>query len=160
MLYFPNYAGALRCIGQALENQNIEVFELKCHGNEFRLQCGEPNPPFTTLMKMSFSKEQIQMIDREGRARRSQAAGPIRFDTTSEILRAVGAYLDKKGGYLQSINTSGSSSDVAVELEYQTKAGDVEVEVLPMKFIREACIQMYKRRTGLKTPINLVTRKR
>jgi hypothetical protein len=49
MLYFPNYARALRCIGQALQTRNIEVFELKTDANEFRVQCEDPNPPSLPL---------------------------------------------------------------------------------------------------------------
>jgi hypothetical protein len=160
MHYLPNYAAAFRCIGQELQSQNIEVFELKSHVDEFRLQCGDPNPPYTHLIEMLFSKERIQMIDREGQKRRGQSTGEIRFDSIPEILRTVGEYIDKKGGYLRWINNSGSLSDSALELEYQTRAGQVEMETLTMSFIREACVRMYQRRTGLNDPVNLLTRKR
>jgi hypothetical protein len=160
MFYLPSYAAAFRCIGQELQRRNIEVFELKSHADEFRLQCGDPNPPYTGLIEMLFSKERIQMIDREGQNRRGQSTGEIRFDSIPEILRTVGEYIDKKGGYLRWINNSGSSSDTALELEYQTRAGPVEMETLTMSFIREACVRMYQRRTGLNDPINLLTRKR
>jgi hypothetical protein len=160
MFYLPSYAAAFRCIGQELQSQNIEVFELKSRADEFRLQCGDPNPPYTDLIEMLFSKEKIQMIDREGRKRRGQATGEIRFDSIPEMLRAVGEYIDKKGGYLRSINNSGSSSDAALELEYQTRAGQVQMETLAMSFIRDACVRMYQRRTDLNDPVNLLTRKR
>jgi hypothetical protein len=160
MFYFPSYAAVFRCIGQALQSQNIEVFELKSHADEFRLRCGDPKPPYTGLIEMLFSKEQIQMIDREGRRRRGQATGEIRFDSLPEILRAVGEYIDRKGGYLRWINNSGSSSDAALDLEYQTRAGQIQMETLTMSFIREACVRMYKRRTDLNNSVNLLTRKR
>jgi hypothetical protein len=147
MFYFPSYAAVFRCIGQALQSQNIEVFELKSHADEFRLRCGDPKPPYTGLIEILFSKEQIQMIDREGRRRRGQATGEIRF-------------IDRKGGYLRWINNSGSSSDAALELEYQTRAGQIQMETLTMSFIREACVRMYKRRTDLNNSVNLLTRKR
>ncbi len=136
------------------------MFELKSHANEFRLKCGDPNPPYTGLIEMMFSKEKIQMIDREERGRRGQSTGELRFDSIPEILRTVEEYIDKKGGYLRWINNSVSSSDAVLELEYQTRAGQVEMETLTMSFIREACVRMYQRRTGLNDPVNLVTRKR
>jgi len=160
MFYLPSYAGAFRCIGQELQSQNIEVFELRSHADEFRLQCGDPNPPYTGLIEMLFSKEKIQMIDREGRRRRGQLTGEIRFDSIPEILRTVGEYIDRKGGYLRWINNSGSSFDAALELEYQTRAGQVQMETLTMSFIRDACVRMYQRRTKLDDPVNLLTRKR
>jgi len=160
MLYLPSYAAAFRCIGQELQSQYIEVFELKSYDNEFRMQCGDPNPPYTGVIEMLFSKERIQMIDRAGRRRRGQSIGEIRFDSIPEILRTVGEYIDRKSGYLRWINNSGSSSEPALELEYQTRAGQVQLETLTMSFIREACVRMYKRRADLNNPINLLTRKR
>jgi len=50
MLYLPNYAGALRCIGQALETRNIAVFELVVDADQFVVRCGDPNPPYTGIL--------------------------------------------------------------------------------------------------------------
>lgn len=113
MLYLPNYAAAFRCIGQELQIKNIEVFELKSHADEFRLQCGDPNPPYVRIIDLSFSKENIEIIDREGRKRRGQSTGEIRFDSIPEILRTVGEYLDKKSGYLRRVTNSPASPEAA-----------------------------------------------
>jgi hypothetical protein len=162
MLYLPNYAGVLRCIGQALQNQKIEVFELRTHADEFRLQGGDPNPPYVAIVELRFSIENITILDREGQARRRQSNKEIRFDSLSEILRAVGEYIDNKRGYLRRVSNSSSSSfdDPGVEIEYESRAGDVRSETLAMSFIREAVVHMYKRRTRLSNPINILTRQR
>jgi hypothetical protein len=160
MFYHPSYAAAFRCIGQELQSQNIEVFELRSRADVFRVQYGDPNPPYTGIKELVFSKETLQMIDRDGRRRRGQSTGEIRFDSIAEMLRTVGQYIDTKLGYLRWINNSGSSSDAAFELEYQTRAGQVQVETLTMSFIREASVRMYQRRTDLINPVNFVTRKR
>jgi hypothetical protein len=160
MFYLPNYAGAFRCIGQELQRQNIEVFELRSYANAFHVQCGDPNPPFTAVIKMPFSKEKIQMIDREGRRRRGQASAEIRFDSISEILRAVGEYLDRKGANLRWITNSHSSSDAVLDIEYQTRTGQIQTETLTTTFIREACVRMYQRRSALSDPVNFIKRKR
>jgi hypothetical protein len=159
MFYLPSYAAAFRCIGQELQSQNIEVFELRSHADVFHVQYGDPNPPYTALKEKLFSKETLQMIDREGRGRRGQSTGEIRFDSIAEMLRTTGQYLDTKLGQLQSINNSGSSSD-AFELEYKTRAGQIQTETLTMSFIREASVRMYQRRSDLIDPVNLITRKR
>ena len=160
MFYLPSYAAAFCCIGQELQSQNIEVFELKSHADVFRLQCGDPNPPYTGLKEMVFSKETLQMIDREGRRQRGQLTSEIRFDSIPEMLRTVGQYIDTKLGRLRWVSNIGSSSDAAFELEYQTRAGQVQMETLTMSFIREAAVRMYQRRTDLNDPVNLLTRKR
>jgi hypothetical protein len=160
MLYLPSYAGALRCIGQDLQRQNIDLFELKSRADEFCLQCGDPNPPYTDLIEIVFSKEKIQVIDREGRAQRGQSIGEIRFDSMPEILRAIGQYIDKKRGSLRWVSNGASSSDAVLQLEYQTRVGEVELETLTLSFIREACVRMYQKRAGVNEAINLLTRKR
>jgi hypothetical protein len=51
-------------------------------------------------------------------------------------------------------------SGTAVEIEYQTRAGDILTENLAMNFIRDTCVRMYKRRTRLSNPISILTGKR
>ena len=41
MTSLPNYMSALRCIGQALQSRQIEVFEFASDSGEFHLQCTE-----------------------------------------------------------------------------------------------------------------------
>jgi hypothetical protein len=160
MLYVPNYAGALRCIGQALQNQDIEVFELRTDVDEFRLQGGDPNPPYVALIELRFSIEAIKILDREGQTRRGQSNAGIRFDSLPEILRAVGEYVDHQRGHLRRFSNSSSSNiyDPTFEVEYDTRAGDVRSENLAMSFVRESAVRMYKKRTLLSNPVNLVTR--
>ena len=161
MQYFSNYAGTLRCIGQVLHNHEIEAFQIKSYANEFRLLAGDPNPPYTALIELKFSVQDMDILDREGQARRGQSTTEItnvRFDSVPEVLRAVGEYIDHKRGYLRRVDNSSSSA--AVEIEYQTRAGDVQTEKLAMSFIHETCVHMYKRRTRRTNPINILTRKR
>jgi hypothetical protein len=80
MLYLPNYAVALRCIGQALQRQNIEVFELQSDGDDFRVQGANPNPPYIGLIELRFSLDDIKILDREGQAQRRQSKSEFRFD--------------------------------------------------------------------------------
>jgi hypothetical protein len=159
MLYHPNYAGALRCIGQALQNHSIEVFELKSDANEFRVEGADPNPPFTGLIKLNFSIDDIKILDREGQARRRRSKSDFRFDNLPEILRAVGKYVDdKRAARLRWINNCCLSDQDEIEIEYQTRAGDIRAETLSMSAIREIAVDMYKKRTRIPNPIGMVTR--
>ncbi|MGH7796190.1 MAG: hypothetical protein ACREQ2_15065 [Candidatus Binatia bacterium] len=162
MLYLPHYAGALRCVGQALQDRNIEVFDLKNHTNDFRVQGGDPNPPYIGLIEVSFSTEDIKILDREGQTKRGQSSGEVRFDSLAEVLRAVGEYIDNKRVHLRRVHNSGSpiSDHPAVEIEYETRAGDVQLENLSMSFIREASVHMYKKRTRLSSPVSIFARRR
>jgi hypothetical protein len=162
MLYLPNYAGALRCIGQTLQTQELAAFELRNYANEFRLLAGDPNPPYTALIELSFSSERIKILDREGQARRGRSTVDVRFDSLPEMLRAVGEYVDRQREHLRRVDNSGPSiaEQPAVEVEYQTRAGDVRTENLTMGAIRETSVLMYKKRTRLSNPISILTRQR
>lgn len=159
MLYLPKYAGALRCIGQALQNRSIEVFELRSHLDKLRVQGGDPDPPYVGLIEVSFSPENLTVLDREGRARRGRSDGAVRFDSLAEVLRSVGEYLDQKLGKLRRIDNSDSLLS-GIEIEYETRAGDLLSEKLPMNFLRETSVRMYKQRTASPEPVNLFARQR
>jgi hypothetical protein len=160
MLYRPPYASALRCIGQALENHNIDLFELVItEADEFIVECGDPNPPYTGVLKLQFSPDSIKIIDREGQARRRRTRSELRFDSLPETLRATGKYLDSKRAELRRVSNCCPSEAGKVELEYQTRAGDVQSETLDMSLIREVAVNMYKRRTSISNPINTITRR-
>lgn len=162
MVNDANYAQTLRCIGQALQDFEIEAFELESDSSDFRLQAGDPRPPYTGLIELRFSPQKIAVLDRQGRARRGQSGPTVRFDSIPEMLRSIGAYIDSKRAHLRRIENSGSSmsDDPIVAIEYQTRAGEVQAENLKMSFIREASVSMYKRRSGLSNPISMLTRKR
>lgn len=161
MLYLPKYAGALRCVGQALQDRNIEVFELQNRADELHVQAGDPDPPYMGLIEISFSPDKLKILDREGRGRRGRSDGAVRFDSVAEVLRSVGEYLDQKLGDLRRIDNSGMSpSDPAITLEYRTRTGELSSEKLPLSLIRETSVRMYKQRTRLTEPISIFSRRR
>ena len=64
------YANALRCIGQELESRDSEVFEVKSYANEFRVQAGDPHSPYTGLININLSAEQIEVLERRSQTSR------------------------------------------------------------------------------------------
>lgn len=140
------YANALRCIGQELESRDIEVFEVKSYANEFRIQAGNPNSPYTGLIDIKLSAEQIEVLERRSQASRGKANEQMKFDSMPNILRAVGEYIDKHG-YLRRVDNSCPpiADQLAIEVEYETRAGAIRLETLPMSVIREASVSMYKK---------------
>lgn len=158
MLYFPKYAGSLRCIGQALQAKNVEVFEVKSIGNDYLVQYGDPNPPHTGIVELQFSSDSIKILDREGQARRRQTGVNFRFDSVAEILRVVGEHIDEKRAYLRRVTNCCLPNNGDVQVEYETRAGVIQSEILTMSFIRETGVRMYKRRTRLSNPIEMITR--
>lgn len=163
MLNLPNYARSLRCIGQALQNLEIEAFELKTYPGGYRLTAGDPHPPYTGLIALTFSTQNIETLDREGQARRGRSNAEVRFDAVPETLRALGEYVDRKQVQLRRIDNSAPAMapDMpALVLEYQNREGKIQTEALPMSFFRDASVRMYKRRARISNPIDMLTRKR
>jgi hypothetical protein len=159
MMYLPSCDGTLRCIGQALQSHGIEVFELRTDVNEFRVQGADPNPPYTGLIELHFSLDSITILDREGQAQRRKSKSEFRFDSLPEILRAVGTYIDnKRVARLRRLNNCCSSDDAEIEIEYQTRGGEIQTETLSMNGVRETAVDMYKRRTSISNPIGILTR--
>src|SRR5881409_1960441 len=107
MQYFPIYATTLRCIAQVFTNHEMKPFEINTYANEFRLLAGDPNPPYTALIELKFSVQDIEILDREGQARRGQSTTETtndRFDSVPEVLRAVGEYIDHKRRYVRRVD--------------------------------------------------------
>jgi hypothetical protein len=160
MLYVTSFALALRCIGQELQSRNLEIFELGTGAGGFSLDCADPSPPYTGIIRLNYSVDRITVMDREAQSRRGQSRSKVfRFDSISETLRAIGAYIDIKNGYLQRLSSTGFSAD-PLELEYKTRQGDILSESLTMSFIHETAVKMYKRRTHLPHPVTILTRDR
>ena len=158
MFYLPNYAGALRCIGQALESRNIDVFELITDADEFVVQFADPDPPYTKIIKLHYSLDTITILDRKGQAKRRRVSSEFRFDSLPEILRATGGYIDAKRAYLRRLNNCASGGEI--ELEYQIRSGEMQAEKLKLRLIREIAVDMYKRRSRISNPIDLLTRRK
>lgn len=110
-----SYERQLRAIGQSLEAQRIHGFELRCWGNRIVVK-GEPEKERSLLAalrhwqqqvrreaasaSLDFSPEDIEALERQGRAQRAQPNRLPDFHRLPNTLRAVGSYLDLKGSKL------------------------------------------------------------
>lgn len=113
------YDQQLRNIGQSLEAQRIIAFELSHRGERFVVK-GEPERETSLLAtlrnwqkrrrseglstSLTFTEQDIEQLDRQGRAKRSQANRLPDFYSLPNTLRTVGSYLDLKGAQLLEIH--------------------------------------------------------
>ncbi|HXG49781.1 MAG TPA: hypothetical protein VNN77_00040 [candidate division Zixibacteria bacterium] len=144
MPYVYGYGGALRCIGQALERQEIVVFDLKSYACEFRLECGDPRPPYARIVRLSYSVADLERLEAEGRARRRMGSSPVDFGSLPEILRAVGSYIDHRSGHL--LRVCNARVEPVIEVEYETMGRRLQHELLPLPAILEASTRMHQKR--------------
>jgi len=114
-----HYHRQLRSIGQSLEAQRIAVFELTCRGEHIVVK-GEPEKETSLLAalrnwqkqrrsvglnsSLTFTSQDIDELERQGRAQRSQANRLPDFHSLANTLRTVGWHLDLKGSELLEIH--------------------------------------------------------
>ena len=100
-----SYARQLRTIGQCLEAQRIRLFKLHCQGQRF-IVTGEPEKENSLLAKLrdwqkrnrrtgmtaslTFTPQDLEHLDRQGRAQRSKQGQLPDFHSLANTLRTVG----------------------------------------------------------------------
>jgi hypothetical protein len=141
------YSRALRTLGQALEKHGIDLFDLQCDHDEFYLQCGEPTPPYLSLVELHYSVGDLNDLDLDARAQRGNTFRLVNFAGLPEILRAVGRRLEEKEGQLVHICKSEPAlTDGYIQVEYQTRDGRRHIEELFTAALGDHAMRMYKER--------------
>ena len=147
------YSRILRTIGQALEERHIDLFDLRCHQNEFFLQCGDPTPPHLSLIELRYTLADLDDLDLDARDNRAGSFKLVDFEGLPEILRALGRQVEESGGQLLRICNSESTNPYSlIQLQYQTRDGERRVEELHTAAIGDYAMRMYKERTRMSDP--------
>ncbi len=151
------YDQTLRAIGQALEGHGLNAFDLKSSGDNYLVR-GEPGKINALQMLLRkwqsryrrdndssgirYTPQDIDRLERQGRARRG---GPQRlpdFYSLSNILRTIGAYLDMKDAYLLQVY----KQDLKVMILYQTSEGHPKAEERTIASFYNLSLEMYQKR--------------
>src|SRR5258706_3012546 len=142
-----NHSRALRTIGQELVKRGIDLFELSCLRAEYYLQCGDPQPPHTDLLKIGFAPDEIISLDLAAAAQRGQSFKWVDFESMPEILRALGEYVAGKDGSLMRVaHTESLQPQDHIRFEYEGRDGRTQTEQLPISAIADKAMRMYKTR--------------
>ena len=147
----------LRAVGQALENEHLEDFDLENHDGDFLVR-GRPALPENNemlireilrrlgqrggLTELRYGPADIGRLEEEGRARRRNDSGMPDFYMLSQLLRTVGAYVDQKGGRLFGVSKQGSR----VTLQYQVGEGQLTIEAHEVPSFYKFFSEMYLQR--------------
>ena len=144
------YSRALRTVGQALEKRRIDLFDLRWFQNKYFLQCGDPTPPHLSLVELRYTVADLQDLDLDARDHRAHSFKPVNFEGLPEILRALGRRVEEKDGQLSRICNSESSGTYSlIQLEYQTRDGQRQVEELRTAAVCDYAMRMHKERTRI-----------
>ena len=166
-----NFSQLLRPVGQMLEPLEIESFSLKVEERGiavyaekhqtprvpapevslkvswqiFRRKKSEaledPQPSSGTL-EMHYTHVDIERMDNEGQNKRTGASGSPEAHSLSQILRAVGAFVDQKQGRLLAVSKIGQD----ISIEFESALNRNTTEKFTVASLYDYWVKMYLRR--------------
>ena len=129
-----------------LETRGINLFELKCVGDEFCLLCGDP-PPHRNLVELRYSATEIDSLDAAAKANRHGAFKLVNFEGLPEIFRTLGRRVEECNGRLLRLSNSDATTvPNAIKIEYQTRDGQRHAEEISTAAMGEQAMRLYKKR--------------
>lgn len=164
-----SFAQLLRPVGQILEPMQLETFSLRIesggvavHGEKRETKQASPQQeeislrvvwqalrrkkaatqPSSGVLELHYTVDDIARADSEGQAQRKAAGGTPEAHALSQILRAVGGYVDQKGGRLTAV-TKGREK---VTIEYDSALNKKIVEQFTVASLYDYWVKMYMRR--------------
>jgi hypothetical protein len=97
---------ALRSIGQDLEARCIKTFVIRCEADFYAVEAGYQSPPAPTPLILHYTLDDLEQLDHEGREGRRKGdydSSVKDFLRLSQILRAIGVYVSRKGSRLERV---------------------------------------------------------
>ena len=143
MLPDRSYAQILRAIGQDLDSAGLRYFDIKAEAKDYVIH------PATSpeSQELRFTPDDIVRLEREGRAKQSDPSRTPDFSSISQILRAIGNYIDRKDGYLLAVSKAfPSRTGGSVSIQYRTAMGSRVKEEFSASGVYVLCIRMHKLR--------------
>lgn len=166
-----NYAQRLRPIGQMLEDLRVESFTLKADGDDFLVQGRkreepripapekplqlvwrllrrkapepeEPPVPSSSIVELRYTAEEITQLDSAGQSRRSGPGTSPEPHAVSQILRAVGAFIDQKEAQLLGV----SKDEQNITVEYRSSLNAKVSQEFTIASLYDFWVRMYLRR--------------
>jgi hypothetical protein len=164
-----SYSQHLRAIGQKLESMGAEDYSVRTSdagyvvsglrrvqppaqdpaGRGFwqRLRGAgrpaEPASPTQELFELRLSPDEIAKVDAAGREQRTSDSPAAEAHASSQILRAVGAFVDQKQGRFLAVSKQGP--DIAIE--YETVGHRPATEKFTVATLYNFWVKMYLKRS-------------
>jgi hypothetical protein len=142
MLRGLKYAQALRVIGQSLEELHLVTFDIKNEANGWVLR---GYAEAYERVEQRYTAADIKLLDRQRRGMRSDPSGMPEFTSLSQLLRAIGDYLEHKDGRLLEISRQ-SGTVPLFTIFYETAHRRHKEEEHLSSDLYDLCLRMYKQR--------------
>ena len=137
----------LRAIGQDLEARGIKTVVIRCEADLCVVEAGYQAPPAPTPVTLYYTLDDIEQLDREGREADNCNSVVKEFLSLSQILRAIGSYVGRRGARLLSVSNNALTGTMpVVKIEYETAQGERVVDDRTGSAIYDMCVSIYKLR--------------
>jgi hypothetical protein len=117
--------------------------------SENRPEQTEPTVPLLSPIELQYTNKDIERLEQEGRANRTNPNRIPEYSSLSQILRCVGAYLVQKRARLIKLWRDSDS----VSLEYQTSLGNMLKDTLVVGELYDLWVRMYMQRAERSTTL-------
>ena len=166
-----NGSQTLRAIGQLLEALNIESFKLRVDDNDFLVRDRFPRRNreikvrdglgsawkimrardarfensfrSTGVLQFRVAQEDVALLERDGQERRRSPGKAPEIGAPSQILRAIGGFVDHKSGRLLEV----SKNDLDVYFEFELPSRETVMERFTVSSLYDYWVSMYLKRT-------------
>ena len=144
-----NHARELRTIGQQLDKQSIDIFDLLYEDGDYVLVCGDPNPPFTDLIHLRYSTFELKSLEFRAIEERSPGFKLVEFTGMGEILRAIGRHVERLEAKLVRISAPDAYRTAECSRSNTKPAsGDIGAKIFANEVVNLA-MRMYKERSHI-----------
>ena len=110
--------------------------------SENRPERNEPPVPLLSSIELQYTRKDIERLEQEGRANRTDPNGIPEHSSLSQVLRCVGEYLVQKRARLIKLRRDSDS----VSVGYQTSVGSILKEKLVVGELYDLWVRMYMQR--------------
>ena len=109
----------------------------------------EPEPkespnPSSGVIEIRYTAAEIAQIESAGKAKRTGSGNPPEPHALSQILRAVGAFIDQKEGQLLGVKKDGQN----ITVEYRTASNEDARQEFTIASLYDYWVKMYLKRRG------------
>lgn len=137
----------LRAIGEDLEFRGIKTFSIHCNCDLFVVDGGYQQPPAPMPVTLHYAHKDLEELKRKASERGDHLPAKTSFIYLPDILAAIAANVNKKGGELLTLSNAGSTeTDRIIEVEYEARHQEHIVERLTRADVYALCIRAHKQR--------------
>ena len=130
----PNQQKSLRAVWQLLRGAKPQQEDV--------------STPSSGVVELRYTPEDIARLEVEGRAKRKASSGAPEAHALSQILRAVGAFVDQKEGRFLAVK----KEEQNLTIEYETALNRKVAEPFTVASLYDYWVKMYLKRRGRAAP--------